>query len=159
MATESTNKTILSVVATTSSKIKDLSIKDGQLVFCHDSRKIALDFNGRRIFYNQITELESEVERQSLLAPITGQYYFVIKTAVLWTYNSGWIQLTTPPQDIVFIGVEFPELGQEKTLYVNKTEKYISVWDDATQKYITVAEANDEATNEDILTMFNKTDS
>lgn len=151
---DSTNETILSVIATVSSKVKDLVIKDGQLIFCHDNHRIALDFNGKRSFYNQITELASEAERQSLLAPITGQYYFIIETAVLWTYNGGWIQLTTPPHDIVFIGVEFPELGQEKTLYVNKTEKYISIWDEETNKYVTVADSNDEATNEDILSMF-----
>lgn len=149
-----TNKTILSVCATTSSKVKDLVIKDGQLIFVHDNNRIALDFGGKRTFYNQITELSSEAERQSLLAPITGQYYFVIETAVLWTFNGGWIQLTTPPEEIVFIGTELPELGVSKTLYVNKSDKYISVWDEDTNKYITVADYKEEATNQEILSLF-----
>lgn len=153
---DSTTKTILSVCATTSSNVKNLVIKDGQLIFVHDNNKIALDFGGKRIFYNQITELESEAERQSLLAPITGQYYFIIETAVLWTFNEKWIQLTTPPEEIVFIGTELPELGISKTLYVNKMEKCISVWDEETNEYITIADYTKEATNEDIENLFNK---
>lgn len=147
-------KTILSVCATTSSKLKDLVIKNGQLVFVHDNNKIALDFGGKRTFYNQITELNTDDERQAILAPITGQYYFIIDTAVLWTYNGGWIQLTTPPNEIVFIGTEFPELGSKKTLYINKLEKNISIWDDLENKYIIVADHNEEASDEDIFALF-----
>lgn len=134
--------TILSLCATTSSKIKDLVIKDGQLIFVHDSKKIALDFGGKRTFFNQITELASEDERTSILAPITGHYYFVVKTAVLWTYQNGWVQLTTPPEEILFIGTDetdFPTLGSAKGLYVNKKKKEISVWDEETNKYLVVA--------------------
>lgn len=145
---------ILSVCATTSSKVKELIIKDGQLIFIHDTNKIALDLNGKRTFYNQITELESEAERQSLLAPLTKHYYFVVETAVLWTYNGGWIQITSKPEEIVFIGTELPELGVPKTLYVNKTEQNITVWDDDTSKYITVGEAYQSMNTDDIDAMF-----
>lgn len=151
---DSSTKTILSVCATTSSKIKDLVIKDGQLIFVHDSKKIALDLGGKRVFYNQIIELASDEARTSLLAPITGQYYFVIDTAVLWTYNNGWVSITTPPNEIVFIGTEFPELGSKKTLYINKTEKCISIWDENENKYVVVADQSDEATDEDIYALF-----
>ena len=54
MAGTTSTKPVLSVCATTASKVKDLTIKDGQLVFVHDTGKIALDFNGKRVFYNQI---------------------------------------------------------------------------------------------------------
>lgn len=150
-----TSKTILSVCATISSKVKNLVIKDGQLIFIHDTNKIALDYNGKRTFYNQITEIESEAERQSLLAPISGNYYFVVDTAVLWTFNGGWKQLTTPPEEIVFIGTdELPELGQKKTLYVSKSQKNISVWDEETKSYVAVADYTNEATADDIKNLF-----
>lgn len=146
---------ILSVIATVSSKLPDLAIKNGQLIFVQDNQKIALDFNEKRVFYNQITVFETDEERKSLLAPVTGMFYFVISTAVLWTYQSKWIQLTYPPESILFIGTELPELGSENTLYINKEDKNISVWDTASQKYVTVSEAYESITQEDILALFN----
>lgn len=145
---------ILSVVATVGSKLPNLPIKDAQLIFVKDRQKIALDSNGKRTFYSQITELESEAERQSLLAPITGHYYFVIETAVMWTYNGDWIQLTYPPQDIVCIGTQLPELGKAQTLYVNKTEQNISVWDEENNSYMVVGEKYDRISNSDIDSLF-----
>lgn len=148
------------IVATTSDRVKDLIVKNGQLIFIRDKGRIAFDFKDKRVFYNQITELDTEQERSSLSDPANG-YYFVIETAVLWFYNDGWIQITTQPEDIVFIGVELPELGQAKTgtLYVNKAEKEISVWDEETNTYIVVADANendeiDTVTTDDIDALF-----
>lgn len=145
------------IVATTSDRVKDLVIKNGQLVFVRDKGRIAFDFKDRRVFYNQITELDTEHDRTSLSAPVNG-YYFVIETAVLWFYDEDWVQITTQPEDVVFIGVELPELGQSKTLYVDKTNKEISVWDDATSKYVVVADNTDakvgSITNEDIDSLF-----
>ena len=135
-------KQILSVIATTASRVKDLVIKDGQLVFVQDVGRIAFDFNGKRVFYNQIIELETEYERSSLLSPSSG-YYFIIETAVLWFYDDKWTQITTQPEEIVFIGTEMPSLGKPSTLYVDKTNKEISVWDETTNGYIVVADKTD----------------
>ena len=134
---------VLSVCATVGSKLPDLAIKDGQLIFAQDKHKIALDFGGKRVFYNQIEELATEQDRQSILAPITGQYYFVIKTAVLWTYQDGWVQLTTPPEEIVFIGTELPELGSAKTLYVNKDVKKLFVNAENWNKFSAIKEISE----------------
>ena len=131
------------VIATTSDRVKDLVIKNGQLVFIQDKGRIAFDFKGKRTFYNQITELNTEYERSSLESPSSG-YYFVIESATLWSYQDEWIQITTPPEDIVFIGTELPSLGKEQTLYVDKDDKQISVWDEATNEYIVVADKSDE---------------
>lgn len=152
---DSNINTILSVCATTSGRVKDLPIVDGQLIFVQDKCRIAFDFKGTRKFYNQIDIIETEYERQSLESPEEGKYYFVIDTAVLWKYQEGWVQLTTQPRDVIFIGTELPELGSEKTLYVDKEEKVISIWDEATQTYIDVANYTDEVTEEDINALFN----
>ena len=135
----STGSQGLKVIATSSSRIRDLIIKDGQLIFIQDLGRIAFDFKGQRVFYNQIVELDTEAERQSLESPLSG-YYFVIDSAVLWYYGDDWIQITEKPKEVVFIGVELPELGQEKTLYVDKDDCKINVWDEETQTYITVAD-------------------
>ena len=143
------------LVATNSSRIKDLVIKDGQLIFMQDVGRIAFDFRGKRIFYNQIVELESEVERLTL-DPLLPGYYFVIGTGCLWHYKDEWVQITERPQEVVFIGVELPELGQakENVLYVNKAEKEIAVFDSGLNSYVVVSDYTNEASATDIEDLF-----
>lgn len=154
MAETLNNYQTLSVCATLGERVKDLTIKDGQLIFVQDKHRIALDFNGKRRFYNQIEELNTELERTSLLAPISGMYYFVIETAVLWTYRSGWIQITTKPEEIVFIGTEIPTLGSANKLYIDKVNKEISIWDSEINGYITVANETNTISESDIDSLF-----
>lgn len=152
---DSAINTILSICATTSGRVKDLPIKDGQLIFVQDKCRIAFDFKGTRKFYNQIDIIETDDERKELESPEQGKYYFVINTAVLWRYQDGWVQLTTQPKDVLFIGTELPELGSEKTLYVNKEDKVISVWDESSKEYVDVACYTEDVTDEDINNLFN----
>lgn len=155
MANTTARKT-LSVCATTGSHLPDISIKDGQLIFVQDLHRIAFDFNGKRVFYNQIEEIESEQERVTFASPESGQFYFVIETAVLWTYRDGWIALNSSPEDVLFIGVEMPELGSSRKLYVNKKNKEISIWDENSEGYLVVANKSEikSITNEDIDSLF-----
>lgn len=154
---DTTTKPIMSLVATSSSRIRDLAIKDGQLIFIQDAGRIAFDFNGKRVFYNQIVELNTEVERLSLEQPLDG-YYFVIDSACLWRYKNTWIQITEKPQEIVFVGVEFPQLGQPNKIYANITDgsESISVWDDDRGSYVVVADKTYSMTENEIIEMFNK---
>ncbi len=152
--TDAKQSTVLSVIGTVKSKLSDLSIKNGQLIFVQDSQKIALDFNGKRVFYNQIVILKTEQERQELLAPVEGLFYFVLGTAVLWTYSTDWIQVTNSPEEILFVGTTLPELGSEKTIYVNKANKNISIWDKETNTYIIVGESYGSISNRDIDVLF-----
>lgn len=146
-------KNIMSLVATSSSRIKDLVIKDGQLIFIQDLGRIAFDFKGKRVFYNQIVELDTEAERLNLDSPLNG-YYFVVDSACLWFYNDGWTQITEKPEEIVFIGVELPELGQANKVYIDTDDGEISVWDDEAKKYIVVSNRTTEVTKEDIEGLF-----
>ena len=146
-------KSIMSLIATNSSRVKDLIIKDGQLIFIQDLGRIAFDFKGKRVFYNQIVNLDSEAERQNLESPISG-YYFVIDSACLWFYQDGWIQLTEKPKEVLFVGTELPQLGQQGKLYVDTNDREISIWDEETDKYITVSNYTEEVTNEDIESLF-----
>ena len=47
------------IVATTGDKINLLGIKDGQLIFVQDEGKVAFDFNGTRVFYDNSGELNN----------------------------------------------------------------------------------------------------
>ncbi len=98
---DSITKSILSVYATVESNLANLAVKDGQLIFVQDKHKIALDFGSKRTIYHQIQELATEGARTSLLAPVSGSYYFVLETAILWKYQGGWIQITTPPSEVI----------------------------------------------------------
>lgn len=151
---DTNTKSVLQLIATTSSKIKDLIIKDGNLIFIQDLGRIAFDFKGQRVFYNQIVELETDIERSSMTDPLSG-YYFVINTGVLWFYKDEWIQITERPEEVVFIGVELPELGQANKLYVDTDDKEISVWIEEANQYLTVSNFTEEVSNQDIEDLFN----
>lgn len=150
------NEPILSLCVTVASRLSSLTIKDGQLIFIKDKQRIAFDYGGKRTFYNQIEELSSEAERQALLAPVSGLYYFILDTATLWRYQDGWVQITSKPEEIVFIGTEMPELGREQSLYVNTTDGHenISVWDVGLNGYKVVADKTQDVTEEDIEALF-----
>ncbi len=145
---------VFSLVATSSSRIRELTIKDGQLIFIQDLGRIAFDYKGQRVFYNQIVELETEADRLALDNPLDG-YYFVIDSACLWFYKSGWTQITEKPDNILFIDVELPQLGQQGKLYVDSDDGEISIWDDETDTYVTVSNYTAEASTEDIESLFN----
>lgn len=148
-------KKILSICATTSDRVSDLVIKDGQLIFVHDLGRLALDYKGKRTFYNQVIELDTDIERTNLENPVNGKYYFVINTAVFWRYFNGWQQLTSSPEEVLFIGTELPELGQANKIYVDKDDKEISVWDEEAEVYVPVANYTESISEETIKTLFN----
>lgn len=142
---------ILQFIATTGNRLSDLPISDGQLIFVQDKNKIVLDYNGDRKFYNDIEIINTETSRKQL-TPINGRFYFVIETTILWFYQDKWIQLTSTPENYVFIGVDLPEIGSESKLYVNKNKHNISVWDNGS--YITVGEVTGSIQNSEIDALF-----
>ena len=134
-------KEILSVVITNNSRLKELPTKNYQLIFARDTKTIALDFNGKRTTYSQIVTLRSENERLAVLAPVKDVFYFVYETSCLWTYDSKWIQITTPPREVLFKSSttqEFPPVGNELCLYIAENENKLYRWDDTTIKYYCV---------------------
>ena len=56
----------------------------------------------------------------------------------------------------MFIGTEMPELGQAKTLYVNKEEgnESISIWNEETEQYQVVADKTQSIEVQDVLALF-----
>ena len=146
-------KNVMSLVATDSSRVRDLVIKNGQLIFIKDLGRIAMDFNNTRTFYNQIVELNTEEERLALESPLNG-YYFVVDEACLWFYKGEWVQITHKPEEVIFIGVELPQLGQKNKLYVDIDDQEISVWDEENQRYVVVSNYTKDVTEDDIENLF-----
>lgn len=134
-------KEILSAVITTGSKLSELPIKNYQLIFVKDTQTIALDFNGKRTTYSQVITVQTEAERQAILAPIHGLFYFVQDSCCLWTFDNTWKQITSPPKDVIMKAKnisEFPPLGNELCLYIAQEENKMYRWDDTDIKYYCV---------------------
>ena len=148
--------TKITVIGTVASRLQKLPIRDGQIIFVKDKKKVALDVDGKRTFYNEIITLDTDKQRQDLLAPINGCFYFVINTAVLWFYNDTWIRVTNPPQEVIFIGTTLPELGKTDVLYVDTTaeKECLSVWNDDTNSYVVVADKTHSMSIEYVSKLF-----
>lgn len=153
MTDTTSTKSVLKLVATTSDRVENLSVSNGQLIFLKDVGRIAFDFNDVRVYYNQIVELETDEKRLSLGAPLSG-YYFVVSTGTLWYYKYSWVQITGKPQEVVFVGVELPSLGQANKIYANTDDREISVWDESKNEYIKVANYCDSISVEEIKNLF-----
>lgn len=116
-------------LSTVNSKLSQLDIENGQLIFVSDTRNIYLDFNGVRTEYSQVIILAKESDRVNYLSPITA-FYFVKETKVFWRFEGGeWIQLTTPPKEtVIFLNYsDLPKVGTKEVLYVTESQTYI--WD------------------------------
>lgn len=142
------------VVATDREHVGTVVPTNGQIVLVQDAAMVCFDYDGKRTFYHDIITLDTEAERTALDNPIDGKFYFVIDTAILWNYNKEWKQLTNKPKDIVCIGVELPELGKAGTLYVDTTNKGISVWDEKSHTYEGVANWCDVASDSELEDLF-----
>lgn len=135
MADELNVAPVLSVHATVNSKLADFTQKDGQLIFVQDKQMIALDFGGKRKIYNQIEELATETARTSLLAPVSGRYYFVMDPPILWRYQAdGWVQITTPPESLEAVQQEAKDytdtVSKRVTGTIDENGNYVILFDE-----------------------------
>jgi hypothetical protein len=113
-------------ISTVDSKLSQLQIENGQLIFVNDTRRIYLDFNGIRTEYSQVILLAKEEDRVGYLTPINA-FYFVNETKIFWRYEHGeWVQLTSPPKEtVVFINYsDLPSNGETNVLYITETQTY-----------------------------------
>lgn len=65
----------MKLIYTTSKKINDLDIADGQIIFCPDDNTIALDMKGQRFSYKTIKTFDTEEQRMNAVFSAPGFYY------------------------------------------------------------------------------------
>lgn len=133
-------ETILKVITTIESNRSKIPVKDGQLIFVRDTRTIYMDMKDIRTTYSQIITLPSDSSRTNLLAPVTG-FYFCLDTSVLWRYEEDWIQITSQPAEHIIQTdsvLDFPSVGNEKVLYIDKKANKTYRWDDSDLKYYVI---------------------
>ena len=123
---------------TVDSKLAQLPVRDGNLVFVTDTKRMYLDIKGNRLPYVDIQILSEETDRTSILAPTEG-FYYVEETNVLWRYKGSWKQVTPNNMTPLFFGDydSFPETGNSGTLYVSDNATY--KWDSIKSQYVCVA--------------------
>lgn len=113
---------------TSSGKLGLLEVRDGQLIFVEDTRKIYLDTENGRTEYGQIITLVFESQRVNMAQPIEGVFYFVEETNCFWRYKNGWISLTPQSDGEVIQEVYFldslPDVGIANKIYVNGKRLY-----------------------------------
>lgn len=134
----------MKLVYTTSKKINELAIADGQIIFCPDDNIIALDMKGQRFTYKTIKSFETDAERVSAVFVAPG-FYYVEETNIIWrlTNSNVWRQVTpTNSSPIVYGETEevFPSIGEEGILY--HTDKGIYNWKPQLNTYNLIANAN-----------------
>lgn len=123
---------------TTQSKLAQLPVSDGNLIFVTDTKKMYLDINGNRLGYQDIQVLPTDTDRTSILAPIEG-FYYVEETNILWRYKEGWKKVTPDNLSPLFFGAyeDFPPTGNSNVLYISDDATY--KWDSLTSTYICVS--------------------
>lgn len=84
---------VLTVIETLKSKISNLSIDNGQLVFTLDSLDIFWDTEGNRKKITDIIILITEEDKTNLLAPLSGKFYYVKENNSFYYYDSDWIKI------------------------------------------------------------------
>lgn len=129
---------IVKCYSTIGSKLAQLPVSDGNLIFVTDTKTIYLDINGNRLGYTDITVLSSETDRTAILAPIEG-FYFVEETNIMWRYKEGWKRITPENTSPLFFGdyESFPTPGNENVLYISDDATY--KWDSLTSSYVCVS--------------------
>lgn len=77
------------------SRLNSLPVKHGQYIVCTDSQESYIDTNNERIKIGDIILLDTEDDRNDMLAPLIDKLYVVKNTNKLYRYNgSDWICLS-----------------------------------------------------------------
>ena len=124
-------------ICTTSSKLNDIPIEVGNLIFAEDTRQIALDGVYGRVFYEQIMCIPQESMRIAMTPNLVPGFYFVLDTNVLWRLdNEIWKQISGNVSEMVIYGTldDFPRPGVVGKIYA--TDNHLYHWDANSETYV-----------------------
>lgn len=134
----------MKLIYTTSKKIDELEIVDGQIIFCPDDEVIALDMKGQRFSYKTIKTFDTENQRINAVFCAPG-FYYVEESNLIWrlTNTKVWRKVTPTGVSPIMYGETaeiFPSIGEEGILYY--TDKGIYNWKPQLNTYNLIANAN-----------------
>lgn len=98
---------LLRPIETIESRLSDIPIKSGQLIFCTDTNDIYMDNSENdRIHMTDIIKLKTEADRGSIIVPLIGKIYLVEDSNILYKYNG--LEWETISMDICIDIEEIP---------------------------------------------------
>ena len=124
---------VLSLTEVSQSRLSDIPIIDGQLIFCRDTGNFYKDDTITRKQMSSDLVICSELP----LAPLANKIYLLL-TNTLYFFNGEWIELNESPiikEDTIY---SFPTIGDVYHIYIaTKTNKTYR-WDADDMKYYCV---------------------
>ena len=104
------------------------SIISGKIYVASDTRELYCDtLDGERIKISDIEYLETNDEREDILAPLN-KFYYVSDTNKLWYYNERWVQIGPGSQLVIKAnGTQLGSYTGEEAVEVNITKANIGL--------------------------------
>lgn len=103
-------------------------ITNGRFYVASDTRELYCDtLDGERIKISEIEYLETNDEREDILAPLN-KFYYVSDTNKLWYYNEKWVQIGPGSQLIIQVnGTQLGSYTGEQSVTINITKTDIGL--------------------------------
>lgn len=130
---------IVTFYQTVDNRLSDIEVKDGQIIFVSDTKKIYLDLHGIRLSYSILDTLEKDEDRFGISNTSEG-FYYIEETNTIWKYKSdNWIQITPNELEPLFFGEQndFPIKGKPGVLYISTNAIY--QWNTSLNIYVLIA--------------------
>ena len=110
------------------STILEQSVTNGKFYVASDTHELYCDtLDGERIKISDIEYLETNDEREGILAPLN-KFYYVSDTNKLWYYNERWVQIGPGSQLIIQAnGTQLGSYTGEESVTVNITKTNIGL--------------------------------
>lgn len=87
-------------ISTTQSALDTTEVANGKAYFVQDSERLFFDYKNVRTEIRDIIILNSELDRDLLIAP-KNKFYFVVETSTFWLYRLGeWIRVGMNSSDL-----------------------------------------------------------
>lgn len=129
----------LSLTEASQSRLSDIPITDGQLIFCRDTGNFYKDDATTRIKMSSDLVICSELP----LAPLGNKIYLLLPNT-LYYFNGEWVELNESPIVTKNTIYSFPTIGDAYHIYVATKTNRTYRWDDENTKYYCVGSDYDE---------------
>lgn len=154
---------LLRPIETIESRLSEITIKQGQLIFCTDTNNIYLDnCDNCRVHMADILKLKSESDRKIMIAPLIGKIYLVEETNKFYKYNgSDWetisVDISINADKVPYTDLVPCTLEKKNKAYAPKTLGSVVYLQDGKTVNDTITELKEQMAIQPALTTLKKT--